>query len=186
MQPAPSATVSVHRALSAWPEWRSERLDEAITRSDGTFAFRLGDVTGLLIKFGHASYAGDLVEVPRHGGLDLRLEPAFELSGFVTTDGGLPRPPTPIDPPQPYPISYRALVPKRGECSNLLVPVCVSATHVTYGSIRMEPVFMVLGQSAGSAAVLAVEGKVAVQDVPYATLRQALLDGKQALTWPAP
>ncbi|HEX2862411.1 MAG TPA: FAD-dependent oxidoreductase [Lacunisphaera sp.] len=126
---------------------------------------------------GLASYAFDSHAIKHY------VDPA---SGFVTTDGGLPRPPTPIDPPQPYPISYRAIIPKRGECSNLLVPVCLSATHVTYGSIRMEPVFMVLGQSAGSAAVLAVEGKVAVQDVPYAALRQALLDGKQALTWPAP
>src|SRR5262249_4295652 len=53
--------------------------------------------------------------------------------------------------PGPYPISYRSIVPKEGQCENLLVPVCLSATHIAYGSIRMEPVFMVLGQSAGTA-----------------------------------
>ncbi|MFA6135184.1 MAG: FAD-dependent oxidoreductase [Phycisphaerae bacterium] len=121
---------------------------------------------------GLASYSFD-----SHG-IKHYVDPA---SGFVTTDGGLPRPPTPIDPPKPYPISYRAIVPKRGECSNLIVPVCLSATHVTYGSIRMEPVFMILGQSAGSAAVLAIEQQVAVQDVPYAALKKALTHSKQVV-----
>ena len=57
----------------------------------------------------------------------------------------------------PYPIAYKSIVPKRGECDNLLVPVCVSATHIAYGSIRMEPVFMVLGQSAATAACQAID-----------------------------
>ena len=121
---------------------------------------------------GLASYAFDSHAIKHY------VDPA---SGFVTTDGGLPRPPAPIDPPKPYPISYRAIVPKRGECSNLIVPVCLSATHVTYGSIRMEPVFMILGQSAGVAAALAVERNVAVQDVPYAALKTGLLAAKQVL-----
>src|SRR5262249_30355291 len=61
----------------------------------------------------------------------------------------------------PYPIAYRALVPKAEQCSNLLVPVCLSASHISYGSIRMEPVFMVLGQSAATAAALAIDRRVA-------------------------
>jgi len=81
----------------------------------------------------------------------------------------------------PYPVSYRALVPKRGECENLLVPVCLSASHAAYGSIRMEPVFMILGQSAAAAASLAIEEGIAVQDVPYAKLRDRLLAGGQKL-----
>lgn len=85
---------------------------------------------------------------------------------------------------QPYPIPYRAIVPKRNECENLLVPVCVSASHVAYGSIRMEPVFMILGQSAGTAAALAIDAGVAVQDVGHATLAKRLLADGQVLTWP--
>ncbi len=81
----------------------------------------------------------------------------------------------------PYPISYRSIIPSGDECRNLLVPVCLSASHVAYGSIRMEPVFMVLGQSAGTAAVLANEGATSVQDVRYAALRQQLLDDGQVL-----
>lgn len=70
----------------------------------------------------------------------------------------------------PYPISYRAIVPKRGEISNLLVPVCMSASHIAYGSIRMEPVFMVLGQVAGLAASQAIDAHQAVQDVAVGRL----------------
>ncbi|MBA3937669.1 MAG: FAD-dependent oxidoreductase [Planctomycetes bacterium] len=84
--------------------------------------------------------------------------------------------------PGSYPIAYRAIVPKAGTCANLLVPVCLSATHIAYGSIRMEPVFMVLGQSAGTAAVLALDGKIAVQALPYAALRARLDQDGQRLT----
>jgi hypothetical protein len=74
----------------------------------------------------------------------------------------------------PYPISYRSLIPKRAECTNLLVPVCLSATHIAYGSIRMEPVFMVLGQSSAVAACIAIDKKIAIQDVNIAQLQQRL------------
>jgi hypothetical protein len=83
--------------------------------------------------------------------------------------------------PKPYPVSYRAIVPKENECANLLVPVCLSASHVAYGSIRMEPVFMILGQSAGAAASLAITDKVSVQKVDYGKLKQRLLEGEQRL-----
>lgn len=82
----------------------------------------------------------------------------------------------------PYGISYRALVPKAAEIENLLVPVAVSSSHIAYGSIRMEPVFMILGQSAGAAAVLAIEDGVSVQQVDYAKLRRSLLAAGQVLT----
>jgi hypothetical protein len=81
----------------------------------------------------------------------------------------------------PYSIAYGALVPKRGEIANLFAPVACSATHIAYGSIRMEPVFMILGQSAATAAALAIDGGVAVQDVPYAALRARLLADGQVL-----
>ena len=74
----------------------------------------------------------------------------------------------------PYPISYRALIPKRGSIQNLLVPVCLSASHIAYGSIRMEPVFMVLGQSAAQAACLAIDDKKSVQDIDVPKLQQLI------------
>jgi hypothetical protein len=83
--------------------------------------------------------------------------------------------------PKPYAIGYGCLVPKRAECANLLVPVCVSASHIAYGSIRMEPVFMILGQSAATAAVMAARDGCAVQDVPYERLRERLLTDGQVL-----
>jgi hypothetical protein len=85
----------------------------------------------------------------------------------------------------PYPISYRSLVPREAECDNLLVPVCLSATHIAYGSIRMEPVFMVLGQSSATAAAFAIDGHSSVQQVDYASLKARLLADKQTLSWPA-
>jgi hypothetical protein len=74
----------------------------------------------------------------------------------------------------PYPIAYHSLIPKKEECKNLFVPVCLSATHIAYGSIRMEPVFMVLAQSSATAAVLAIDQNVSVQDVDVKTLQQKL------------
>ncbi len=74
----------------------------------------------------------------------------------------------------PYPISYRSIIPKAGECKNLLVPVCLSASHIAYGSIRMEPVFMVLGQSAAIAAALAIEKNNDVQKVDVKKLQSLL------------
>jgi hypothetical protein len=75
---------------------------------------------------------------------------------------------------KPYAISYRSIVPRRGECGNLFVPVCVSASHIAFGSIRMEPVFMMLGQAAAIAAGLALRERCAARDLPYAALREAL------------
>ena len=74
----------------------------------------------------------------------------------------------------PYPIAFRALTPKISECGNLLVPVCLSATHIAFGSIRMEPVFMVLAQSSATAAVMAIDGNTAVQEVDIQALQQKL------------
>ncbi|MEI7767077.1 MAG: FAD-dependent oxidoreductase [Phycisphaerae bacterium] len=71
----------------------------------------------------------------------------------------------------PYPISIRSLTPQAHECTNLVVPVCLSASHIAYGSIRMEPVFMITGQSAGTIAVQALSDGVAVQALPYAQVR---------------
>ena len=101
-----------------------------------------------------------------------------EIDGITTVrnEGGFSH-----NCPIPYAISYRSIVPKKAECKNLLVPVCLSSSHVAYGSIRMEPVFMILGQSAGTAAALAIDNRTAVQDLPYDTLRKQLKADDQIL-----
>ena len=86
----------------------------------------------------------------------------------------------------PYPIAYRSIRPKQSECTNLLVPVCVSATHIAYGSIRMEPVFMVLGQSAATAACQAIDAGTSVQEIDYTKLKERLLADAQVLEWTGP
>ena len=89
-----------------------------------------------------------------------------------------------VGPGGAYPISYRAIVPKASECTNLLVPVCLASSHVAYGSIRMEPVFIILGQSAGTAAAIALDEKTDVQSVEYSKLQKRLLADKQVLDLP--
>jgi hypothetical protein len=86
-----------------------------------------------------------------------------------------------VSPGRSYPIARDSILPRQGECVNLVVPVAVSASHIAYGSIRMEPVFMILGQSAATLAALAVEGNSAVQDVPWADLRDRLEEDGQVL-----
>ena len=84
----------------------------------------------------------------------------------------------------PYAISYRSIVPRQRECKNLFVSVCLASSHIAYGSIRMEPVFMILGQSSALAAWLFIEGGfAAVQDIPYVLLEPALRQAKQTLAW---
>lgn len=83
----------------------------------------------------------------------------------------------------PYPISLRSILPRRDECQNLLVPVCLSTSHIAYGSIRMEPVFMILGQSAATVAALGLGSSRSLQDVPYADVRPLLERNGQKLEW---
>jgi hypothetical protein len=90
-----------------------------------------------------------------------------------------------VAPGGPYAISYRAIVPRRGEAENLLAPVCISASHIAYGSIRMEPVFMILGQSAATAACHAIDDGVTVQDVDYEELAKRLVADGQVLRYAA-
>jgi hypothetical protein len=96
--------------------------------------------------------------------------------GFVQNEGDIG-----VHPKKPYSISYASIVPKKAECENLFAPLCLSSSHIAFGSIRMEPVFMILGQSAASAAVQAINRKVSVQEVDYAKLKEQLLKDKQKL-----
>ncbi len=96
--------------------------------------------------------------------------------GFVQNEGDVG-----VRPPKPYKIAFGALLPRPEECTNLIVPVCVSSSHIAYGSIRMEPVFMILGQSAAVGAALAIDAGCPVQQVDYGKLRERLLAEGQIL-----
>ncbi len=85
----------------------------------------------------------------------------------------------------PYGISYRAICPKENECTNLLVPWCLSASHIVFGSIRMEPVGMVLGQSAALAITLALRHACPVQQVSIPELQKLLREAGQVIDKPA-
>ncbi|KQZ76776.1 xanthan lyase [Sphingopyxis sp. Root214] len=99
-----------------------------------------------------------------------------DARGFARNEGNIE-----ISPGRAYPISYDAIVPKKREAANLLVPVALSASHIAYGSIRMEPVFMILGQSAAAASSIAIDDQIAVQDVDYDKLRARLTSEGQIL-----
>jgi hypothetical protein len=153
-----------------WPyrlyirEARRMIADYVMTQHDCQGRRAAADPVGL------AAYTMDSHHVQRYVDADghVRNEGDVQVGGFP-----------------PYPISYRAIVPRRAECENLLVPVCLSASHIAYGSIRMEPVFMVLGESAATAAAQAIDAAVPVQDVDYARLARALRAAGQVLAWPA-
>ncbi|MCC5927647.1 MAG: FAD-dependent oxidoreductase [Cyclobacteriaceae bacterium] len=134
--------------------------DYVITQWDCEGRVKAEDPVGL------AAYGMDSHQVQRY----------VDHNGYVQNEGNVE---ARVD--QPYPISYKSIVPKKGELENILVPVCVSSTHIAFGSIRMEPVFMVLGQSAALAAGIAIDKKLAVQDVPYAELKELLIKNKQIL-----
>ena len=101
--------------------------------------------------------------------------------GFVRNEGDVQ-----IGGFSPYAIDYGSIIPKQEECENLLVPVCLSASHIAFGSIRMEPVFMVLGQSSATAAMQAIEADVALHDIDYEKLKAKLNEDQQVLEWTGP
>ncbi|MEZ6123746.1 MAG: FAD-dependent oxidoreductase [Planctomycetaceae bacterium] len=120
---------------------------------------------------GLAAYTMDSHNVQRH----------VTPEGFVKNEGDVQ-----VGGFSPYAIDYGSIIPREDECSNLLVPVCLSASHIAFGSIRMEPVFMVLGQSAATAAILAIRADQTVQDVDYEQLKARLAEDKQVLEWTGP
>ena len=116
-------------------------------------------------SIGLAAYTMDSHNVQRH-----------VKNGMVKNEGDIQ-----LRIPGPYLVSYRAIVPKKAECQNLLVPWCLSASHMAFGSIRMEPVFMILAQSAATAADIAIKSGISVQDVPYEVLKNRLIEDGQRL-----
>ncbi|UHG93930.1 FAD-dependent oxidoreductase (plasmid) [Spirosoma oryzicola] len=170
----------VRQAVSQWGLAKDEFTDNGnwphqiyvreARRMLGMFVMKEADALGktdVPQPIGMGSYALDAHNAQRY----------VRPDGFVQNEGDIG-----VHPDKPYSISYGSILPKESECNNLLVPVCVSSSHIAYGSIRMEPVFMILGQSAATAAVLSIDNKVAPQRLPYATLKAVLLKDQQRLT----
>jgi len=120
--------------------------------------------------------AEDPVSLAAYGMDSHHIQRYVDANGYVQNEGNVEAHGFP-----PYPVSYRSIIPKKGEVSNLLVPVCVSSTHIAFGSIRMEPVFMILGQSAATAAALAIENKTDLHSLDYNLLKTQLMKDKQIL-----
>jgi hypothetical protein len=140
----------------------------------GDYILREGDLLdGRLHRdtIGLGSYNIDIREVER----TWRYLPEYEREAAVFNEGYLS-----VAVP-PYGIPYRSLTPRREDAANLLVPVCLSASHVAFGSVRMEPTLMLVGYAAGIAAARAARRGIAVQDVDVAGLQEALRDEGQVL-----
>lgn len=149
--------------------WQEQLYVREARRMIGAYVMTQYNCEGLTVAedpIGMGAYGMDSHHTQRY----------VNAEGFVKNEGNVE-----ARVEAPYPISYRSITPTQEECTNLLVPVCLSASHIAYGSIRMEPVFMVLGQSAATAAGLAVDQGVSVQEVSYADLRALLVEGKQVL-----
>ena len=117
---------------------------------------------------GIGSYAIDSHNVRRY----------IKEDGFVQNEGDIG-----VSPRGPYGIDFGSLVPKQEQCTNLVVPVCVSSSHIAFGSIRMEPVFMILAQSAATAAAMAIDENIPVQQLDYEKLQERLVADGQRLEY---
>ncbi|WP_246168876.1 FAD-dependent oxidoreductase [Rudanella paleaurantiibacter] len=184
LQNDPRVPADVHEKMQQWGLPKDEFTDNGgwphqlyireARRMIGVFVMKEADALGKTSvpnPVGMGSYALDSHNAQRY------VKAAEgRPDGFVQNEGDIG-----VHPDKPYSIAYGSILPKENECNNLLVPVCVSASHIAYGSIRMEPVFMILGQSAATAAVLAIDNKVSPQRLPYEKLRAVLLKDGQKL-----
>ena len=114
-------------------------------------------------------------------GIDIHAARRIVVDGQPVNEGSNGAP-----VPHPYPVAYASIVPRKRECAKLFVPFCLSASHVVFGSIRMEPVFMELSQASAIAALLATQDHVAVQDVNYEKLEAKLRAAGVIFSWPPP
>jgi hypothetical protein len=166
-----------HPDTQGWPHQLYVRVSRrlkgryTLTAKDVYNQGSVDDAIGLA-QYGIDTYPARRIWLYRNG----RAHVALEGSMFIGKNAG----PTNI----PYPIPYRAITPEKTECTNLLVPVCFSATHLGYASARMEPVFQICGESAGVAAVQAVNTEQAVQDIDIVALQVRLKELGQKLEWP--
>ncbi len=154
--------------------WPHQLYIREARRMIGKFVMKEADALGKTIvpkSIGMGSYALDAHNAQRYV-----KATEGRPDGYVQNEGDIG-----VHPDKPYSIAYESILPKENECKNLLVPVCVSSSHIAYGSIRMEPVFMILGQSAAVAAVMAINNKTTPHKIPYLKLKAELLKEKQVL-----
>lgn len=176
----PSVPDSLRQRMQHWGLAKDEFADNGYwprqiyvreaRRMKGAYVMTEHDVLGkrqVPKPVGMGSYTMDSHNVQRY----------VKPDGYVQNEGD-----TGVHPEDPYQISYDAITPRASECQNLLVPVCVSSSHIAFGSIRMEPVFMILGHSAATAAVLALKEAISVQEVSYQQLKAQLSKDKQILS----
>jgi hypothetical protein len=175
----PRIPEDVQQELSRWGYARDEFTDNGhwphqiyvreARRMLGEFVMTENEVLGrspVVQSAGMGSYTMDSHNTQRY----------ITPEGFVQNEGDIG-----VAPLAPYQIDLRSMLPRREQCKNLLVPVCLSSSHIAYGSIRMEPVFMILGQSAATLAGMAVEEGRGIHEIPYESLREELLSGGQKL-----
>lgn len=175
----PGVPSDVREAMSKWGLAKDEFLDNnhwphqiyvrEARRMVGEFVMtehELLKTKPVIDSVGMGSYTIDSHNVQRY----------ITPEGFVQNEGDIG-----VSAKGPYPISMKALMPKEKEVENLLVPVCISSSHIAFGSIRMEPVFMILGESASTVASIAINNQISVQQVSYSELRPKLLAAGQVL-----
>ncbi|QDT10964.1 FAD-dependent oxidoreductase [Planctomycetes bacterium K23_9] len=180
----PSVPAKIQQAMKKWGLPKDEFKDNGgwphqiyvreARRMIGTHVMTEHDCMGVhdvTDSVGMGSYTMDSHNVQRY----------IKPDGTVQNEGDIG-----VHPGRPYRISYGSLVPKKSQCTNLLVPVCISSSHIAFGSIRMEPVFMILGQSAATAAILSIDQDIAVQDLDYQVLKKQLDADRQVLQFDGP
>ena len=151
------------RRRSGNPSIREEYAD-----SESVFVGKVVEKKDVPESAGMGSYTMDSHNVQRY----------VTPEGYVQNEGDIG-----VEAPKPYRISLGSIMPLREECSNLMVPVCVSCSHIAFGSIRMEPVFMILGQSAGTIASLALKQKKSIHDLSYGEIKEQLIADGQILEY---
>jgi hypothetical protein len=180
LQNDPQVPRALHDEMAPWGLCKDEFTDTGnwphqlyvreARRMIGEYVMSQKDIQTELTKpdpIGMGSYNSDSHNVQR----------IVNAAGFVENEGDMQVPVT------PYQIPFRMLLPKRAEATNLLVPVCFSATHVAYSTLRMEPQYMIIGQAAGVAAKMAVDGNLAVQDVDAKALTARLRAQRAVIEW---
>ncbi len=179
LQNDPRVPLEIHEKMKEWGlakdefkdngNWPHQLYIREARRMIGEFVMTEADALGktqVPQPIGMGSYSLDSHNTQR----------LVTKDGFVQNEGDIG-----VKPDRPYSIAYGSILPKEKQCTNLLVPVCMSSSHIAFGSIRMEPVFMILGQSAATAAVLSIENSVSPQQLPYEKLQTVLLKDKQRL-----